>query len=209
MDVLTMQASDYIQRMTGLKRDLDTKEAQLKQERDGAAAAARTASREATAAARRIDDLQRSLAATQTAAAAGGAAPAAGAGTSTAADAGAAAASSAAEEASAEEARRLLLAARLQLKEAVGDAASKAATARRLQVQLDTMHQQVERAHAELKELREKVSAPLLSESAHRYGSGRIFNSAVRPAGGSTSALTAGLLQSLSQQPAATDAPHP
>lgn len=174
MDALTMQASDYIQRMTGLKRDLDTKESQLKQERDTAAAAARTSSREATAAARRIDDLQRNLTAAQAAAAAGGAASAAGATTSAAAGAAAAAPAAEdarAEDASAEEARRLLLAARLQLKEAVGDAASKAATARRLQLQLDTMHQQVERAQLELKELRAKVAAPLLSESAHRYGS--------------------------------------
>lgn len=75
-----------------------------------------------------------------------------------------------AEEASAEEARRLLLAARLQLKEAVGDAASKAATARRLQLQLDSSQQRLERAQAELAELRAKVSAPLLTESAHRCG---------------------------------------
>ena len=41
LDALTMQASDYIQRMSVLKRDLDEKEAQLKSEREAASAAAR------------------------------------------------------------------------------------------------------------------------------------------------------------------------
>lgn len=82
---------------------------------------------------------------------------------------GAAAAGSApaAEAASAEEARSLLRTLRLQLQEAIGDATAKAASERRMHVQLDIAQQKLQRKEAELRELQDKASAPLLSESAH------------------------------------------
>eukprot|EP00892_Ulva_mutabilis_P001966 jgi/Ulvmu1/11770/UM008_0184.1 len=161
LDALTMQASDYIQRMAALKRDLDTKEAQLKRERDDAAAAARAASRDSAAASRRIEELQRSLAAAPVAA------PADVGRATVATDDGGAAAATGGEPASAEEARGVLRAMRLQLQEAIGDATAKAASARRTQVQLDITQQRLQRTEADLRALQDKVSAPILSEAAH------------------------------------------